>query len=237
MSRRLAFAFTILVVALGGATHDAFARDADYERLAATFDSLAADPRLGTLAPAQMDLARAALQAFKEGGRRDRPYLGYVAGRRIEIARATAEAELAERERVALQRDNDRLQLEAARRDAAQARRAERSAEQARAAGQAIARQQGQGQFGMRTVAHGAVLQTQLAQNDLRPMPVPGRRERGRHRFDGRAVFGVAGGMQGAAGQQIELDQPRAEQRSRVHHEAWPPADGSRRERGASCST
>lgn len=123
MSRRLAFAFTILAVALGGTTHDAHARDADYERLAASLDSLAADPRLGTLAPAQIDLARAALQAFKDGGRRDRPYLGYVAGRRIEIARATAEAELAERQRASLQRDNDRLQLEAARRDAAQARR------------------------------------------------------------------------------------------------------------------
>jgi outer membrane protein OmpA-like peptidoglycan-associated protein len=124
MSLRLAFAFTILAAtAFAGTPRDALARDADYERLAASFDSLAADPKLGTLAPAQMDLARASLQAFKEGGRRDRPYLGYVAEHRIEIARTTAEAELAERERTSLQRDNDRLQLEAARRDAALARR------------------------------------------------------------------------------------------------------------------
>jgi outer membrane protein OmpA-like peptidoglycan-associated protein len=120
---RLAFALTILAAALGATTHAALARDADYERLAASFDALAADPALGTLAPAQMDLARASLQAFKEGSRRDRPYLGYVAEHRIEIARTTAEAELAERERASLQRENDRLQLEAARRDAALARR------------------------------------------------------------------------------------------------------------------
>ena len=123
MSARIAFAFAILAVSLGASSHIALARDAEYERLAARFDDLAADPKLGTLAPAQMDLARASLEAFKEGGRRDRPYLGYVAEHRIEIARTTAEAELAERERASLQRDNDRLQLEAARRDAALARR------------------------------------------------------------------------------------------------------------------
>jgi outer membrane protein OmpA-like peptidoglycan-associated protein len=123
MNLRIAFAFAILAAVLGASPQVASARDADYERLAARFDALAADPKLGTLAPAQMDLARASLQAFKDGGRRDRPYLGYIAEHRIDIARTTAEAELADRELASLQRDNDRLQLEAARRDAALARR------------------------------------------------------------------------------------------------------------------
>jgi outer membrane protein OmpA-like peptidoglycan-associated protein len=123
MSRRIVFACTIFFAVLAGATHDALARDAEYERLAASLDSLAANPELGALALAQIDLARAALQAFKEGSRRDRPYLAYIAEHRIEIARVTAQAELADRERASLQRENDRLELEAARRDAELARR------------------------------------------------------------------------------------------------------------------
>ena len=54
------------------------ARDADYERLAASLDSLAADPKLGTLAPVQMDRARAALLALKDAGRSERPYMIYA---------------------------------------------------------------------------------------------------------------------------------------------------------------
>ena len=112
-----------LVLALCMADRPALSRDLDYERLSESLDRLAADPKLGTLAPAQMERARASLQALKDGSRHDRPQLIYIAERRIDIARATAQAQLAESERVTLQSENDRLQLEAARRDAAQARR------------------------------------------------------------------------------------------------------------------
>jgi outer membrane protein OmpA-like peptidoglycan-associated protein len=70
-----------------------------------------------------MERARASLAALKEAGRSDRPHLVYVTERRIEIARASAQAESTEGDLVALQRENDRLQLAAARRDADQARR------------------------------------------------------------------------------------------------------------------
>jgi outer membrane protein OmpA-like peptidoglycan-associated protein len=123
MSRPVAFVLAALVFASASVSERAFARDADYQRLADSFAALSADPKLGTLAPLQMDRARAALAALKEGSRGDRPHLVYIAERRIEIARLSAEAVAAESERVALQQDNDRLQLEAARRDAAQARR------------------------------------------------------------------------------------------------------------------
>ena len=123
MSARHGLIVAILVLALGGMAQPALARDLDYERLSESLDRLAADPKLGTLAPVQMDRARTALKALKEGGRRDHPHLVYVAERRVEIARVTAQAELAESERQTLQRDNDRLQLAAARRDAEQARR------------------------------------------------------------------------------------------------------------------
>jgi outer membrane protein OmpA-like peptidoglycan-associated protein len=123
MSARLAFVLAAVVLVSAAASERAVARDAEYQRLSDSFAALSADPKLGTLAPVQMDRARAALAALKEGSRGDRLHLVYVAERRIEIARVTAEAVAAESERVTLQQDNNRLQLEAARRVAAQARR------------------------------------------------------------------------------------------------------------------
>lgn len=123
MSARLAFVFAFVVFTSVTVSQRAIAKDAEYQRLSDSFAALSADPKLGTLAPVQMDRARTALAALKEGSRGDRPHLAYVAERRIAIARLTAEAIAAEGERVTLQQDNDRLQLEAARRDAAQARR------------------------------------------------------------------------------------------------------------------
>jgi outer membrane protein OmpA-like peptidoglycan-associated protein len=126
MKARNAFAsaiFTFVLSLLVGIASPVHARDADYERLVQSLDSLAADPKLGTLAPAQIERARVAVQAYKDAGRSDRPYMLYVAERRIDIARASAQAVFAESERANLQRENDQLQLAAARRDAAQARR------------------------------------------------------------------------------------------------------------------
>ena len=125
MKARNAFAsaiFTFVLSLLVGIATPVHARDADYERLVKSLDSLAADPKLGTLAPAQIERARAAVQAYKDASRSDRPYMLYVAERRIDIARASAQAVFAESERANLQRENDQLQLAAARRDAAQAR-------------------------------------------------------------------------------------------------------------------
>ena len=114
------FTFVTAIAVLGAST--AHARDVDYDNLVASLDRVASDPKLAPLVPMQIDRARVAVQAYKDGGRSDRPYLLYVAQRRIDIARTSAEATLAENERADLQRENDRLQLDAARRDAAQAR-------------------------------------------------------------------------------------------------------------------
>lgn len=123
MNPRHAFVLGALIFVLCAAPHASQARDLDYVRLADSFERLAADPKLGTLAPMQMERARASLQALKDAHRGDRPHLIYITEHRIEIARTTAQAELAESERMTLQRENDGLQLAAARRDAAQARR------------------------------------------------------------------------------------------------------------------
>jgi len=123
MNARIALVFVMLTFSVFATPRATYARDLDYERLAESLDRLAADPKLGTLAPMQMERARASLQALKESGRRDKPQLIYITERRIDIARLSAQAELAESERGTLQRENDRLQLAAARRDAEQARR------------------------------------------------------------------------------------------------------------------
>jgi len=123
MSARHALIAMVLVFGLSAFAPPAPARDLDYERLSESLERLAADPKLGALAPVQIERARAALKALKESGRKDHPHFVYVVERRIEIARVTAQAEAAETERQGLQRDNDRLQLAAARRDAEQARR------------------------------------------------------------------------------------------------------------------
>lgn len=115
-----AIALTLCV--LGADSASARSGNDDYQRLSDQFDRLAADPVLGLRAPAQMDLARAALENLKKAGRGDREEQAYLTERRIAIARADAESETLEDQRNDLQRENDRLQLALARRDAAQAR-------------------------------------------------------------------------------------------------------------------
>lgn len=116
--RALVFALACALLGSG----PAFARDDDYQRLAERLDLLSADPVLGTHAPAQRELARAALAQLKESRRGQREHWVYVTERRIELARASAESEVLEQRRNDLQRENDRLQLGLARRDADMAR-------------------------------------------------------------------------------------------------------------------
>ncbi|HEY6943227.1 hypothetical protein [Dokdonella sp.] len=115
---RCAFAFSLAVAAADGVA----ARDDDYQRLLDRFNALATDPVLGTHAPVAMDRARLALAHLKEARRAEREHWIYMAERRIDSARANAEAEALGDQRSTLQRENDRLQLAIARRDAEQAR-------------------------------------------------------------------------------------------------------------------
>lgn len=119
---RLLLAPLVALAFAAFAANPAHARDDDYQRLSDRLDLLAADPALGTHAPAQLDLARAALAQLKEARRSQREHWIYIAERRIAIARASAELEVLDGRRNDLQRDNDRLQLALARRDAELAR-------------------------------------------------------------------------------------------------------------------
>ena len=123
MMLRRVFALS-LTLALA-ATAQAAKTDLDYQRLRASLDGLSADPVLGPLAPAERALAEQALAAVPldgPGGKAGHAHRVYVAERRIDIAYAAAQAADQERRLEALDREHDRILLEASRRDAEQAR-------------------------------------------------------------------------------------------------------------------
>ncbi|MDR3389323.1 MAG: OmpA family protein [Rudaea sp.] len=124
MSRALQFALSLMLVFTAVAGHAA-KHDLDYERLRASLDGLAADPMFGTLAPAERARAEQAVQALladTSGGKQARAHRLYIAERRVDIAYAAAQAADQERRLDALDREHDRILLEASRRDAEQAR-------------------------------------------------------------------------------------------------------------------
>ena len=93
-------------------------RDLAQERLEASLAALDADASLGDLATTERLQARQALQALAGSDKKSRPAQLYIAERRLEIARTAAQAELAQQQLAQLERERDRILLEATRRDA-----------------------------------------------------------------------------------------------------------------------
>ncbi len=120
MKRALAVA--LLGLALAGAPVHAADDDVELARLRAELSALAGDPALGGLAAAERLQAEQALQALAQAKRRDRPHALFVAERRVALAQAVAQAELAGQQRDQLARERDQILLDAARRDAELAR-------------------------------------------------------------------------------------------------------------------
>lgn len=116
----------LLTVALALFAAGAYAakQDLDYERLRASLNALAADPNLGSLAPAERALAEQAVQALNDssGGKAEHAHRLYVAERRVDIAYAAAQAVDAERRLAQLDREHDRILIEASRRELENAR-------------------------------------------------------------------------------------------------------------------
>ncbi|MGA9342350.1 MAG: hypothetical protein WBV61_08455 [Rhodanobacteraceae bacterium] len=127
MHSRVCFALALVLASSGwlagcasGPTHEA-----DTVRLERSLDQLAADPKLGDLAPAAVASARDALATLQKshGGDAEGASNTVVAQRRVDTAWAVAQAVEMEQQRAALQQEHDRLLLASARRDAEQARR------------------------------------------------------------------------------------------------------------------
>lgn len=122
MSRILGRAGAIALLLLVAACASTPKRDPALERLESTLRSLDADPSLGPLASGDRIRARQAIESLSLSAGRERETAAYVAERRLEIARAAAEAELSERQLAQLERERDRILLDASRRDAELAR-------------------------------------------------------------------------------------------------------------------
>jgi hypothetical protein len=94
----------------------------DVARLSARLEKLAADPVLGRYAFAQRTLARDAIGELANAGRSQREHALFMAEQRVSLAEASAKAD-ADRARLdQLQREHDRIMLQASQADAAAAR-------------------------------------------------------------------------------------------------------------------
>jgi outer membrane protein OmpA-like peptidoglycan-associated protein len=107
------------VVRAGGAPVDR-----DLQRLSGDLAQLEADPSLGQFGDADRLKAHQALDALAQTGQRpkERPQTLHIAESRIAAAHFAAAADLAERQLEQLDREHDRILLEASRRDADRAR-------------------------------------------------------------------------------------------------------------------
>lgn len=96
--------------------------DPTVDRLRNELRALASDPGLGDLAEAERIRAEQAIAALAAAGRREREALAYIAERRVDIARSAAEVQFQQRQLDQLEREKDRIVLQATQRDAELAR-------------------------------------------------------------------------------------------------------------------
>lgn len=93
-------------------------RDLALERLEASLATLEAETAANGFASAERLQAKQAVDALRTAEKDARPALLYLAERRLEIARVAAQVGLAQEQLVQLDRERDRILLEATRRDA-----------------------------------------------------------------------------------------------------------------------
>jgi outer membrane protein OmpA-like peptidoglycan-associated protein len=116
--QRALFATLVVLAGCGAAPK----RDATLMRLEHALESLDRDPSLGPLASGDRIRARQSIEALAAMSGRERAAHVATVERRLDIARAAAEAELSERQLTQLQHERDRILLDASRRDAELAR-------------------------------------------------------------------------------------------------------------------
>ena len=97
--------------------------DMDVARLSNSLDQLAGDPALGGFAQAEQARARDAVNQLSQARSRDRAHALYLAERRVDLARATAQLQEAQQQVGKLDREHDQILLDGSRREAEQARK------------------------------------------------------------------------------------------------------------------
>lgn len=100
-------------------------RDLDVQRLERSLDQLANDRRFGQLATAELERARASVQALRTSRTKGADAMTeiYVAERRVDAAWAAAQSRDMESQRQQLNQEHNELLVRAAQRDASNARR------------------------------------------------------------------------------------------------------------------
>jgi hypothetical protein len=135
----------VLAPAAVGVAH-AGKDDMDIARLNSSLDQLASDPALGSYAQAEQARARDAINQLAQARSRDRAHALYLAERRVDLARATAQLQDAQLKINQLDREHDQILLDGSRREADQARRElDRQRSQYQMAQEEAARQQAEG--------------------------------------------------------------------------------------------
>jgi hypothetical protein len=122
--KKLTLQLSTLVFALAavGAAHAA-KDDMDVARLNNSLDQLSSDPSIGTYAQAEQARARDAVNQVSQARSRDRAHALYIAERRVDLARATAQLQDAQLQIGKLDREHDQIQLDGSRRETEMARR------------------------------------------------------------------------------------------------------------------
>lgn len=120
--RRACSAALLVALLAGAGSAAARGPDLDYQRLSASLDHLATDPVLGNYASGQQAHARDTLQRLKTAGRSDRAHWLYLSERRVDLAYASAQLDIAQHKLDQLQREHDQIMLEASKREAARTR-------------------------------------------------------------------------------------------------------------------
>ena len=131
----------LLALAATGVAH-ASKEDMDVARLNNSLSQLSSDPALGMYAQAEQARAHDAVNQLAQARSRDRAHALYVAERRVDLARATAQLQDAQQQIAKLDREHDQIQLDGSRRETEMARRElERQRMQYQAAQEESARQ------------------------------------------------------------------------------------------------
>ncbi|MFA6230610.1 MAG: hypothetical protein WC617_10660 [Rhodanobacter sp.] len=136
----------LLALVVAGSVH-ARQDDIDINRLTSSLDQLSNDPILGSYAQAEQARARDAISRLAQAGRSDRAHALYIAERRVDLAKTSAQLQDAQVKLNQLDREHDQILLDNSRRDAEMARHElERQRLQNQLAQEETARLQQQGQ-------------------------------------------------------------------------------------------
>lgn len=112
----------LLALMVVGSVH-ARQDDIDINRLTSSLDQLSNDPVLGTYAQAEQARAHDAINRLAQAGRSDRAYALYIAERRVDLAKTSAQLQDAQVKLNQLSREHDQLLLDNSRRETEIARR------------------------------------------------------------------------------------------------------------------